>query len=497
MVRWAMRIATAATVASAQARPAHSTRSPTAPRIRCHHGGAATTVSGTRTTVGRAVDRRVVGIGSSVARSCMFSSVAGSGPPGNNIGTSASDDTTTTARPIHKVMDIPNPSLSTPGDLAAEHADPRNGEVGDADGAAALVESGDPTDQEPTRRGRRWWPWVMLVVVTALVAVCLFVPTPYYLFEPGSVRPTEPRIEIRNHRSFTTRGSVDFTTVAIQHATVADLVRGWLDDAIEIRSEHEVYPQGEEHDDIVNQKLMDDSKLAAILVAFRTVGYPATLTGTGAFIDEVMKDFPHAKANLRQGDVIVEADGTPVALASDLGPITRDKPIGTVVNLRVRDGRTKKVRDVSMELGRNSDDPSHGYLGVVVSTADQGVDLPFHVEIDSGKVTGPSAGLAWTLGLIDRLTPGSLTKGRKIAVTGEIAPDGRVGAIGGIEQKIATVKRAGVKVFLYPADTPAKEVRAVRKIAGNDVTIHPVATIDEAIAYLLPDGLPSAPKLAS
>lgn len=338
---------------------------------------------------------------------------------------------------------------------------------------------------------------MVLVVVALLAAGCFLIPTPYYLFEPGSVQPTEPRIEIKGHRAFVTDGSVDFTTVAIQQATVADLVRGWLDSAVEVRGESDVYPRGEKQDDIINQKLMDDSKLAAIVVAFEQVGYPATMTGNGAFVEEVMKNFPDATAKLHQGDVIVEADGRPVKVIGDLAPVTKDKPVGAQVVLRVRDGRTKAEREVTITLGRNDDDPSHGYLGVIISTADQDVDLPFHVDIDSGKVTGPSAGLAWTLGLIDRLTPGSLTSGRQIAVTGEIGLDGKIGPIGGIEQKIATVKRAGVKVFLYPAATPKREVAAVRRIAGDEVTIHPVATLSDALRYLVPKGLPKAPALKS
>ncbi|MCC6225828.1 MAG: PDZ domain-containing protein [Microthrixaceae bacterium] len=352
-------------------------------------------------------------------------------------------------------------------------------------------------EAEPmTKRRRRWWPWVCVGVLCVVIAACFIVPTPYYLFEPGSVRPTASRIEIRRHKSFSDKGELLFTTVGIEHATVSDLVRGWLDDAIEVESESDVYPEGEAKDQIINQKLMDDSKLAAISAAFRTVGYPVTPTGNGAFVEEVIDDFPEAKANLRQGDVIVKLNGRPINVTGDLAPILGEMAVGTEVDLDVRDGRTEKLRGVTMKLGRNEDDPHRGYLGVVVSTADQSLDLPFDVEIDSGKVTGPSAGLAWTLGLIDRLTPGSLTGGRRIAVTGTIDADGRVGEIGGLAQKMATVKRAGVKVFLYPAGTPRKHVAEAAEIAADEVTLHPVASVEDAIRYLLPEGLPKAPSLA-
>ena len=97
------------------------------------------------------------------------------------------------------------------------------------------------------------------------------------------------------------------------------------------------------------------------------------------------------------------------------------------------------------------------------------------MDIDSGEVTGPSAGMAWALAVIDRLTPGSITDGREVAVTGEILADGSIGTIGGITQKVAAVKRAGVTLFLYPADTPEDEQREMRRIAGDEVELRPVA----------------------
>jgi PDZ domain-containing protein len=240
---------------------------------------------------------------------------------------------------------------------------------------------------------------------------------------------------------------------------------------------------------------MDSSKMTAISVAFDQVGYEVDFTGSGAFIAEALPGFPASK-KLKQGEVITAVDGTPVELSSDLSPALAGKEIGDTVELTVREAGGPTERTVPVELGRNDDDPSRGYLGVVVETADSGIDLPFDIDIDSGKVTGPSAGLAWTLGLIDRLTPGSLTGGREVAVTGTIAADGTVGPIGGVAQKMSTVKRAGLKMFLFPKDTDPSEAREVRKIAGDEVEVHQVGTVEEALAILAPDGVPAAPAIS-
>jgi PDZ domain-containing protein len=400
-------------------------------------------------------------------RSATGPAVAGSERAVKIIGTSAIAAAMTMPSPTSKVMDMSATSVS-------------------ADEPVAPV----PEEQ----RRRRLWPWIVVAVLIVVITAAFVIPTPYYLFAPGSVTPTEAAITISGHRSYASPGTVLYTTVSEQRATPALLVRAWLDSAIEVEKEQEIHPQGEHEDLIENREEMDDSKLAAIYVALTKVSYPVTVTGSGAFLVAVEKGFP-ASTKLRQGDVITAVDGQPVHLADDLTPLISGKPIGAPVTLTVRRGHGGATATVSTTLGRNKADTSRGYLGVQVSTADQGLKLPFHIDIDTGSVGGPSAGLAFTLGLIDRLTPGDLTGGKKVAVTGTMSPDGTVGPIGGVDQKMATVKRAGVKEFLIPKGTTKTEVREVRKIAGNDVKVYEVGTIDDALKILAPHGVPKAPAL--
>ena len=112
------------------------------------------------------------------------------------------------------------------------------------------------------------------------------------------------------------------------------------------------------------------------------------------------------------------------------------------------------------------------------------VELPFEIGIDTGDIGGPSAGLAFTLTLIDELSEGDMTGGANIAVTGEIGLEGEVGAIGGLPQKVAAVKEVGVDVFLVPASQSEEVLAQARAVAGDDVEIIPVATLDEALAAL-------------
>jgi len=415
--------------------------------------------------------------------SLAAAAVAGSESPEKIIGPSMSAETPTTPNPSQNVNDM-SPSSVTADVPDPDHPTPP--------GSGELV-SPDPGDVAEVGRRRRW-PWAVGVFLAAVVAAAFLVPTPYYLIEPGSVRPTAPRIRIEGHPSFESKSNVLFTTVSLEHATVAALVRGWIDDAVDIKSEHDLYPEGRSSDQVQNQELMDQSKVDATVAALHEVGYPAEVTGTGVFVAELLDGFPAAKV-LHQGEVLLSVDGAPTTNTDQLQAALAGRPVGAQVTLVVQGAEGGPKRTETVELGRNKDDLSRGYLGIRPETFQRGLNTPFHVEIDSGKVIGPSAGLAWTLGIIDRLTPGDLAGKRDVAVTGTIDAAGHVGAIGEAARKVATAKRAGVKVFIYPVDTPPAEVRAVKQIAGHDVELHQVSTLDQAVHVLAPEGLPAAPPL--
>ncbi len=344
----------------------------------------------------------------------------------------------------------------------------------------------------PIRRRRRRWPWVSAAAVVSAIIGSFFVPVPYLVFSPGSARSVEGRITVGNDKGFDNSGEVLFLTVSEQEATVATAVWAWIDDTVDSVPTEDVRSGTAEQDRIQNQARMDDSKFVATSLALNRVGYEVRETGTGAFVDRLLEGFPAQKV-LKQGEVITAVDGKMVTVASDLRGALAGKPVGTEVELSLREPGGE-LRTQRLALGENPEDTSRGYLGLVPQTADRDLALPFPIEFDTGKVTGPSAGLAFTLGLIDRLTPGDLTGGRITAVTGTIDAAGNVGPIGGIAQKAVAAQDAGAKVLLYPASTSAEDIARVKGIVGGQVELHAVATLDEALAVLAPNGVPQAPK---
>ncbi len=173
--------------------------------------------------------------------------------------------------------------------------------------------------------------------------------------------------------------------------------------------------------------------------------------------------------------------------------VSASEPGETVAMQVERDGRPL---DLDVPTAPSQVDADRAAIGVIVSPS---WDLPVDVSIDvPGDIGGSSAGLIFTLGVIDTLTPGSLVDGESVAGTGEISPDGTVGAISGIQQKIAGAREAGAQLFLAPRDNCA----AARGADPGDMAVVPVQTLDDAVAALEQlaagdlDGLPTCDEPA-
>ena len=349
-----------------------------------------------------------------------------------------------------------------------------------------LVTPGWPTAPPPMRRRRL--AWALGVVVGLLVATAIgsaFVRLPYYALAPGSVRDTSGLVSVEGTETFPPSGRVDFTTVSVRgRLTVWGALAGWLDPAVTVVPEEQILsdrtPQENRQ---INLQLMDTSKQTAILVALEELGYDVRALGTGAIIAQVEADQP-ADGVLAVGDTVVAVDGEPVELASDLVEAISSRAPGTEVELTVEPHGEDGTEERTVELGARPDDPDAAFLGVVPQTRDPDFEFPFEIEIDTGSVGGPSAGLAFTLAILDLLTPGELTGGERIAVTGTIDASGAVGPVGGVEQKAAAVRRQGIEIFIVPSALSEVELDAARGQAGDELMIVPVDDLDGALEAL-------------
>jgi len=307
---------------------------------------------------------------------------------------------------------------------------------------------------------------------------------PYYAFYPGGATEVSPLVSVPGDRAFPAKGNFLLTTVALGKTTVLELFSGWLDPDVDIVTEAQLLgDQTPAQFSQVQAQAIDDSKQVAIAVALRRLGLEVPITGAGALVEQVVPGSPAAQT-LSPGDTVVNAAGQPVGTVEDLRAAVAGRSPGEVIELQVvgADGQTRASSVTLIECPEGFDCPGGGRaaLGLGLRTKDQKFGWPFEVGIESKDIGGPSAGLAFTLTVIDLLSPGELSGGRSVAVTGTMDLDGTVGAIGGVGQKAAAVRALGIDVFLVPE---ANAVQA-RDHAGDDLVIIPVKDLESALVAL-------------
>jgi Lon-like protease len=309
-------------------------------------------------------------------------------------------------------------------------------------------------------------PWVALGL--SVYAVDL----PLFSVGPGPAQEVLPRIDIDGRRTFDSRGRLLLTTVNLGRVNVFGAFEAWADPSVDVVPEREVLAPGQterQHREQSSSE-MDESKIAAVVVALRRLtAYPRE-HGDGVLVQDVVDGAP-ASGRLFPGDVVLAADGEPIDGVDEMRSAI--EAAGTRRELRLTVSSADRRHTVSLRPVPRPDG-SGPIIGVVLVE-----NFPFEIRIDSGDVGGPSAGLMWALGVVDLLTPGDLTSGRTVAGTGVIDLDGGVHAVGGIEHKILAAERAGAHLFLLPQ----ANMTAARAVA-EDIDLVPVDQIEEALAYL-------------
>lgn len=315
-----------------------------------------------------------------------------------------------------------------------------------------------------------------------------------YAVVPSAADPVQPRVEIIGADRFPASADTYFVTITTPELSLLDWFVVRNDEAASVRSFQDLYgDRGRQETIEAGREMMRNAKQTAEYVAFATAGYEPTLVLGEVIIDQMLcfefaddgtcaREAPSSVV-LDPGDTLLAVDGTDIQTVDDLSAILADKEPGDIVSVEYeRDGETFTDE---IELTSSPDDPDRTLVGFVpVDTTTVALPDGMSVEIDTGAIGGPSAGLAFTLALVDELTEGELTGGNRVAVTGSIGINGGVGAIGGLPSKASAVMQEGVRYFLVPTAQGEDDIAQARRVVGDSVEIIPVADIDEALAAL-------------
>lgn len=318
------------------------------------------------------------------------------------------------------------------------------------------------------------------------------------LVGPGPARPIGPMLTINGRTPPEERSRLFLTSVAIDsNVSLMEWLGAQLGLEGELQPATRLRPHGmpaEAYGEI-SRHLLDESTEVAKIVALRRAGYPVEVRDNGAVVTAVLPGRP-AEGVLKIRDRITAVDGTPVATAAAAGTAIRGRAVGEPVRLTVDRGGT--VSDLTAATTAAPQTPDQATIGISVATDTTISGQPFEIGVDAGNLGGPSAGLMFTLAMLDALGETSLSHGQRVAGTGTINLDEQVGPIDGARHKVKGAERAGARYFLAPRDNLA-EARA----AATSLTVVEVNTLQEALDFLAtlpaatqpapaPDALPAA-----
>ncbi|MFC4067589.1 YlbL family protein [Actinoplanes subglobosus] len=325
---------------------------------------------------------------------------------------------------------------------------------------------------------RRGVTVILGALITALLAAGVMVaPMPYVVLKPGPTVDTlgvengTEVIQVTKGETSKSAGQLRLTTVNVQsQVELVWAIRGWLSDSDAVVPRELIYPPDRSEQQVQEQNAQEwkESQTSAETVALRELGYPVQV-----YVGKVTAGGA-SEGVLQADDVITAVDGTAITRDSQIAELVRAKPAGTALTVSYERGGKAATARITSRPDASDGTPR---IGIEIATRQP---HPFEIEIDLDKIGGPSAGLMFTLGIIDKMRPEDLTGGKIIAGTGTIDDDGNVGPIGGIPQKLVGAERAGAVLFMVPKDNCAEALRNARP----GLTMAEVATVDDALTAL-------------
>ncbi|AEW96424.1 MULTISPECIES: YlbL family protein [Streptomycetaceae] len=320
------------------------------------------------------------------------------------------------------------------------------------------------------------------LLLIALLCAGVLMSVPYAEMSPGPTVNTlaehdgEPVVQISGHRTYPVSGHLNMTTVRVTGAdypmNLIEAISGWLSNDDQVVPRETIYPKGQSAQQVDRQNAEEftQSQDSAKVAALRALHIPVA---SRVVVGTVLKGGA-AEGTLHAGDVIDAVDGTPVKEPADVAKLVTKHHPGQTVEFTVTPAKGGGQRRLT--VGTKAQD-GRAVVGIQAAAAHS---FPFTIDIKLADVGGPSAGLMFSLGIIDKLTPTDLTGGTFVAGTGTIDDDGKVGPIGGIALKAIAARDAGARFFLTPKDNCA----AAAKDTPAGLRLVKVGTLDDALAAL-------------
>ena len=321
---------------------------------------------------------------------------------------------------------------------------------------------------------------IFLVFFVSISSLSL-IKTDYYFMSPGP--PYQWDIEYENIDKYEFEGNLFQLTVRRDEANA--LIYAWslINESYDLYPREVILPDGVTPKELseISIQNMRTSENVAIAVALKNLGYEISSKGDGVAVVGLLDDSP-VKNKLKKSDLIQSINSTDIFSATEFIATLRTYSIGETVSiglLREIDSVKKQIF-VKTTLVEHVEYKGEPMVGFLATTVNERFDFPFEIDIKTGNVGGPSAGLMMALNVYNNLIPEDITNSMVVAGTGTIEIDGSVGPVGGIKQKIIAAKRAGAELILVPI----ANFEEASQFETDKTAIVAVDSFDEALSVI-------------
>ena len=292
---------------------------------------------------------------------------------------------------------------------------------------------------------------IVFLFIFIIISSLSLIQTEYYFMSPGP--PYQWDIDYGEIENYEFDGSLYQLTVRRDEANVLIYFWSLINDSYDLYPRDVILPDGVTPKELseISIQNMRTSENVAIAVALKNVGYEISSKGDGVAVVGILDDSP-VKDKLKKGDLLNSINNKNISSATEFISTLRTYSIGETVSiglLREIDGN-KKTLTIETTLIEHVEYEGEPMVGFLATTVNERFDFPFEIDIKTGNVGGPSAGLMMALNVYNNLIPEDLTNSMIVAGTGTIEIDGSVGPVGGIKQKVIAAKKAGAELILVP-----------------------------------------------
>lgn len=336
---------------------------------------------------------------------------------------------------------------------------------------------------------------IRFIAMFSILVVLAFYPLNYYISKPGGAYELQPLVTIEETHP-QPKGLFHLMTISIAKATPLTYLYAQLSKEMDVLPVTSVKQEEEDDEEysIRQKRLMYNSQNKAKIVAFNRAKRDYTVTYNGIYVIGVVKGSA-AEGIIRPGDTIVQVNDFPLTEKQTFHPYIEKMLKGDQITLVIERNGKQFEKDITLAELPNRP----GKVGLGIRYEDNEiVETNPNVVFESSSIGGPSAGLMFTLEIMNHLQDNDLTKGYSVAGTGEILEDGSVGRIGGIDFKVIAAHKQKIDIFFAPDDVVSKEMQAqypdlrsnyevaveTAERLKTPMQIVPVRTIDDALDYL-------------